>query len=747
MLSEKQNNEPAILHTLKNVFGFQTFLVNQEFIINSILNKQDVFAVMPTGGGKSLCYQLPAQMQHGTAVIISPLISLMKDQVDTALENGIPAAFMNSSLSTQEIADVYRMMKYNKIKLLYIAPERFAMPHFMGTLKTMPISLFAIDEAHCISEWGHDFRPDYLSLSLIPKMFPDIPIAAFTATATQRVQEDIINKIGLRSPDIIRASFNRPNLFYQVKRKSKVDLQILEFLREHPGESGIIYRTTRDSVMGTANFLVSRGIIALPYHAGLTTEERNKNQDAFNRDEASVIVATIAFGMGIDKSNIRFVIHADLPKNIESYYQETGRAGRDGVPALCILFFSRGDIPKIRYFIDQMTDEEERSIAMEKVNQMAGFAEHNVCRRKKLLNFFGEDYPLDNCSACDICSGDVEQIDITIDAQIVTSAISRTQQRFGTGHIIDIVTGADTKRIRDLRHNEIKTYGTGKHKDKKYWRFLVDELLAQGTIQVDGDRYPVLKLAKKGLDVLYGKEKITALKREEKIKTKKQQGKESALEEYDISLFEILRVLRKNIAAEHQVPPYVIFSDKTLHEMCRYYPVSLYDMRKISGIGNTKLERYGEVFVDEIKNFLHDNPEISRTGGQSDNRYESASHKKKKGETVEKTFELYTKGYSIKDMAKLRNLSSTTIVLHLEKLIQNGCNIDIDRFVDPLKRRKIEELFLELRQWNLNPVIEHFSGTVSYEEARLVRAFLVWGKQRKCIVPPLLPVEGYREMK
>ncbi len=747
MLSEKQNNEPAILHTLKNVFGFQTFLVNQEFIINSILNKQDVFAVMPTGGGKSLCYQLPAQMQHGTAVIISPLISLMKDQVDTALENGIPAAFMNSSLSTQEIADVYRMMKYNKIKLLYIAPERFAMPHFMGTLKTMPISLFAIDEAHCISEWGHDFRPDYLSLSLIPKMFPDIPIAAFTATATQRVQEDIINKIGLRSPDIIRASFNRPNLFYQVKRKSKVDLQILEFLREHPGESGIIYRTTRDSVMDTANFLVSGGIIALPYHAGLTTEERNKNQDAFNRDEASVIVATIAFGMGIDKSNIRFVIHADLPKNIESYYQETGRAGRDGVPALCILFFSRGDIPKIRYFIDQMTDEEERSIAMEKVNQMAGFAEHNVCRRKKLLNFFGEDYPLDNCGACDICSGDVEQIDITIDAQIVMSAISRTQQRFGTGHIIDIVTGADTKRIRDLRHNEIKTYGTGKHKDKKYWRFLVDELLAQGTIQVDGDRYPVLKLAKKGLDVLYGKEKITALKREEKIKTKKQQGKESALEEYDISLFEILRVLRKNIAAEHQVPPYVIFSDKTLHEMCRYYPVSLYDMRKISGIGNTKLERYGEVFVDEIKNFLHDNPEISRTGGQSDNRYESASHKKKKGETVEKTFELYTKGYSIKDMAKLRNLSSTTIVLHLEKLIQNGCNIDIDRFVDPLKRRKIEELFLELRQWNLNPVIEHFSGTVSYEEARLVRAFLVWGKQRKCIVPPLLPVEGYREMK
>ncbi len=738
MLSEKQKNEPAILHTLKNVFGFKTFLPNQEFITDNILNKQDVFAVMPTGGGKSLCYQLPAQMLHGTAVIISPLISLMKDQVDTALENGILAAFMNSSLSTQEIADVYRMMKYDKIKLLYIAPERFAMPHFLETLKTISISLFAIDEAHCISEWGHDFRPDYLSLSLIPKMFPDIPIAAFTATATQRVQEDIINKIGLRSPNIIRASFNRPNLFYQVKRKSKVDLQILEFLREHPGESGIIYRTTRDSVMGTANFLVSRGIIALPYHAGLTTVERNKNQDAFNRDKASVIVATIAFGMGIDKSNIRFVIHADLPKNIESYYQETGRAGRDGEPALCILFFSRGDIPKIRYFIDQMTDEKERSIAMEKLNQMAGFAEHNVCRRKKLLNFFGEDYPLDNCGACDICSGDVEQIDITIDAQIVMSAISRTQQRFGTGHIIDIVTGADTKRIRDLRHNEIKTYGAGKHKhkDKKYWRFLVDELLAQGAMQVDGDQYPVLKLAKKGLDVLYGNEQITALKRDD-IKAKKQVVKDNVCKEYDILLFEKLRVLRKNFAEEQQVPPYVIFSDKTLHEMCTYYPVTLSDMRRISGVGDVKLERYGEYFIREIQNYLNDNPGIISTDKQFANgamkipyhppleKGRKRNFKTKESSNIEKTYELYKKGLSLKDIARIRNLTVSTIAGHLERLVQNGYDIDIDRFVDRLKGQKIEELFLKLQQLNLNPVIKHFNGTVSYEEARLVRAFLL----------------------
>src|SRR4030043_966730 len=578
---------------------------------------------MPTGGGKSLCYQLPAQMMRGTAIVISPLISLMKDQVDAASENGISAAFMNSSLNTQKIADIYRMLKYNKLKLLYIAPERFAMAHFLETLKTIRVSLFSIDEAHCISEWGHDFRPDYLSLSVIPKMFPDVPVAAFTATATLKVQEDIIGKIGLRSPHIVRASFNRPNLFYQVIRKSKVDVQILEFLRAHPNDPGIIYRTTRDSVMDTADFLMSKGIAAIPYHAGLTTEERTRNQEAFNRDEAQVIVATIAFGMGIDKSNVRFIIHADLPKNIESYYQETGRAGRDGEPAHCLLFFSRGDIPKSRYFINQISDDMERTIAIEKLNQMAGYASHNVCRRKQLLNFFGEEYPASNCGDCDICAGNVELTDVTTDAQILISAISRTQQCFGAGHIIDIVTGADTKRIRELRHNEIKTYGAGKHKDKKYWRFLVDELIAQGAVHVDGDRYPVLKLAKKGLDVLYGNEQITTLKRESmrpdhgEIKAKKQAVKGVVYEEYDISLFEKLRVLRKNFAEEQQAPPNVIFSDKTLHKMCTHYPATLSDMRRISGVGDAKLERYGEYFIREIQNYLNDNPKITIPDRQS----------------------------------------------------------------------------------------------------------------------------------
>lgn len=593
--------------TLRTVFGFEDFRPNQEDIISSIVSGRDVFAVMPTGGGKSLCYQLPAKVMEGTAVVISPLISLMKDQVDAALENGITAAFMNSSMNADEVSDVYRMLKYKKIRLLYIAPERFVMPHFLETLKTFPISLFAIDEAHCISEWGHDFRPDYLSLSLIKKGFPDVPAAAFTATATRKVQEDIIERIGLRTPFIVRASFNRQNLFYQVKPKSKVESQILEFLMEHRGESGIIYRTTRSSVTETAGFLVSRGISALPYHAGLSSAERSRNQDTFNKDEAQVIVATIAFGMGIDKSNVRFVIHADLPKNIEGYYQETGRAGRDGEPARCLLFFSRGDIPKIRYFIDQITAEEERSIALKKLNQTVEYASHNVCRRKKLLGFFGEDYPQDNCGACDICTGSAEQIDITADARIMLSAISETRQRFGIGHTIDIVTGADTKRIRELKHNEMKTYAEGKTRDKKHWRFLVDELLAQDMIRQEGDPYPVLVLTPKGLDVISGKEKVAALKRMEAT-SKGRRPAGSVPDEYDKVLFDRLRVLRKRIAAEHQVPPYVIFSDKTLHEMCRHYPMTLSQMRSISGVGDAKLQRYGDDFILEIKKYKIDHP-------------------------------------------------------------------------------------------------------------------------------------------
>ncbi len=713
----------VMLDTLKRVFGFQDFRPNQEAIIKNILNKKDVFAVMPTGGGKSLCYQLPGKIMNGTTVVISPLISLMKDQVDAAVENGISAAFLNSSLKPQEMTDVYQMLRSQALELFYISPERFAMPDFLETLKAAPISLFAIDEAHCISEWGHDFRPDYLSLSNITKVFPHVPVAAFTATATPRVQDDIINKIGLRSPYIVRASFNRQNLFYQVERKTGVESQILKFLSEHTDESGIIYRTTRDSVINLADFLAEHGIKALPYHAGMTPEDRKKNQEAFSRDEAAVIVATIAFGMGIDKSNVRFIIHADLPKNIESYYQETGRAGRDGEPANCLLFFGRGDIPKLRYFIDQIPDDSERSIAIEKLNHTIRYASHNVCRRSQLLKYFGEDYPAENCGACDICVGTIEKVDITIDAQILMSAMSKTGQRFGIRYIIDIVTGADTKRIHELQHDRIKTYGAGKHKNKNHWRFLIDELLAQDVICQDGDQYPILKLTEKGDNVLYDREKVTALKRED-VKERRRAVSGREFEPYDEILFEKLRILRKKLADKHQVPPFIIFSDRSLHEMCRHYPAALPDMKKISGVGDAKLERYGDDFIMEIKTYLNENPHIPVPDRQSFALPVTMTQKKAKGETFEKTYELIKKGLSIEETAKTRNLSISTITAHLERLISNSRDIEIDRLVAPAKRAEIENLFLTLRTRSLSPVVEHLNGTVSYDEAKLVRAYL-----------------------
>jgi ATP-dependent DNA helicase RecQ len=722
MAEKLAENILPMFDTLKKVFGFQSFRPNQEEIIRSILDGKDVFAVMPTGGGKSLCYQLPAKILNGTAVVISPLISLMKDQVDAAVENRISAAFINSSLLPDEAAAVFRRLRNNSIELLYIAPERFAMPNFLETLKGIRISLFAIDEAHCISEWGHDFRPDYLSLSNIAKAFPEVPIAAFTATATRKVQDDIIAKLDLKEPFTVRASFNRQNLFYRVKSKRDLTSQIMEVLEKHAGEPGIIYRTTRDSVDGLSCFLSGQGIKALPYHAGLEQEQRKASQEAFSRDEVNVIVATIAFGMGIDKSNVRFVIHADLPKNIESYYQETGRAGRDGEPADCILFFGREDIPKIRYFIDQITDDTERDIALIKLNQVVRYASHNVCRRRQLLGYFGEDYKDKNCSACDICTGKVEKVDITIDAQIFMSAMSRTGQRFGIMHIIDIVTGADTKRIRELGHNRIKTFGAGKDKDKNHWRFIADELLAQDVIYQDGGTYPVLKVTEKGKSILFVEEKVSALKREE-IRKKPRKGKWSVFEDYDKALFERLRVLRKHLADEQQVPPYIIFSDKTLHEMCRRYPAALHEMATISGVGDAKLERYGDDFIKEIKNYLEENPDIPI----QENRFPDISSSrsgKPKGETFEKTHELFKQGLSIGEIAKTRNLAESTITSHIEQLIMEDKDIDIDRLVNPDERDKIGKLFLNLQSWQLKPVIEYFKGTVSYEDAKIVRAYM-----------------------
>ena len=618
MTSSASQIPPAddpLARALHEVFGFHAFRANQEEIVRAVLAGRDVFAVMPTGGGKSLCYQLPAHVMKGTCVVVSPLISLMKDQVDAAKEVGLAAELLNSSLEADERARVGRALARGELDLLYVAPERLAMDHFLPLLKSIPLCLFAVDEAHCISEWGHDFRPDYLTLSMLVKQFPHVPLAAFTATATQHVQQDIIERLGLREPHVTRASFDRPNLYYQVAAKTDADRQILAFLRAHSGESGIVYRTTRSSVEATATYLADRGIKALPYHAGLDAEVRKAHQDAFNRDQVQTIVATVAFGMGIDKSNVRYVIHGDLPKNIESYYQETGRAGRDGEPAHCLLLFNRGDAFKIRYFVDQITDEAERAIASGKLGDMLRLGSVNTCRRKQLLGYFGEELAEGGCEGCDVCRGTMEKVDATRDAQIVLSAIARTGQRFGAGHVVDVVIGAATERIRRLRHDELKTYGAGRDRKKPHWRRIVDDLLARECLAHSGGEYPVLVMTAKGADVLFGRAEFHVLRAEAApapARRKKSRAAPSApaapeappAGESDESLFDALRALRRALAQEQNVPPYIVFSDRTLREMARDAPRSRGQMREITGVGEKKLQRYGQAFLDAIGEFL-----------------------------------------------------------------------------------------------------------------------------------------------
>ena len=645
---------------LKDIFGFQSFLLNQEEIVHAILARRDAFVVMPTGGGKSLCYQLPSHIMDGTCIVISPLISLMKDQVDAAIANGLRASFLNSSLSASMKRDVERQLAAGALDLIYVSPERFAMPEFIATLKCVKLSFVAIDEAHCISEWGHDFRPDYLNLSTIVEDFPAVPVAAFTATATHRVQEDIVSKLGLRAPHIVRASFNRPNLFYKVIPKEKPGDQILRFVRAHAGEPGIIYRTTRKSVEQTSDMLTRQGIKALPYHAGLDDATRVRNQDAFNKDEVDVIVATIAFGMGIDKSNVRYVLHGDLPKNIESYYQETGRSGRDGEPAHCLLLFGYGDIPKIRFFIDAAPStppegrrnfagtspdeaEEQRRHAIKQLNDMVHYATVYACRRKQLLGYFGEEWPAARASiaanresdqtsriphpasrirceapCCDICSGEVENVDATQDAQIVMSAIARTGERFGINHIVSLVTGDATDRIRQLGHDRIKTFGVGQDRDTRHWRLMIDNLIAQGMLyQTPGD-YPVLQLQPESREVLFGDRKVNILKSRKLPPRSRRRGRRAGTRALHLTgtmgghneeLFDQLRALRKKLASEQGVPPYVVFSDKTLHEMCRVFPTTKIRMAGITGVGETKLARYGEAFTAAIREFLQLHPD------------------------------------------------------------------------------------------------------------------------------------------
>ena len=718
-------DDASLVKTLKTVFGFDGFKPNQKQIINAILNGRDCIAVMPTGGGKSLCYQLPALLMSGTCMVISPLISLMKDQVDTAVMTGLRAACITSAQAERERIRVFRRLTAGELDLLYVSPERFAMETFLNNLKRVPLCLVAIDEAHCISEWGHDFRPDYLYLSEIAKHFSKVPIAAFTATATHRVQQDIIRLLFLRSPYSVRASFDRPNLFYEVVPKNDVETQIIDFVQARKGEAGIVYRTTRKGVDATVAILADSGIDALPYHAGLEDTIRQHNQEAFNRDEVDVIVATIAFGMGIDKPNVRFIVHGDLPKNIEAYYQETGRAGRDGEPAHCVLFFGRGDIQKIRYFIDQVENRTEQDRLSASLNEMALYSGNTAkCRRRKILAYFGEEFTKHNCGACDVCTGSLEQIDITREAGMLLSAIVRTGQSFGASHIIDIICGANTKKIRNLGHEHLPTYGVGKGLTKRLWRQIVDNLLAEDIIRITDGKYPVLKLTDSASAVLKGGKTLTV----RRLKKAPQPQAVKQAQEGDPDLFERLRQLRRRLAHEHNVPPYVIFPDRTLQEMARKKPLNEDTMRTIYGIGETKLAAYCGAFIREIASYTgRQPPDKGRAPAVVSYRAPSQS-RDLCSQTVEATWELLQQKLDISEIALRRGLRERTVTDHIERLILDGRDVNIDRFVPPDIRYHIERIFPQLKTQFLREIVDTATIPVTFEQAKLARAWICSGK-------------------
>jgi ATP-dependent DNA helicase RecQ len=604
---------PNLLPLLKQYFGFSAFRPLQEEIMRDTLAGRDVFAVLPTGGGKSLCYQLPAMARPGLTVVVSPLIALMKDQVDALQAAGVPATFLNSSLAAGESRPRLRGLHTGEFRLLYVAPERLMLSGFLEDLKQWGVNLFAVDEAHCISEWGHDFRPEYRQLSTLRGLFPNVPMMALTATATERVRGDILEQLHLSDPACYVASFNRPNLTYRVTGKAGAYRQVLAFLRERPKESGIIYCQARKTTETLAEKLSADGVKAAPYHAGLTPKQRVQNQEAFLRDEVRVVCATIAFGMGINKPNVRFVIHQDLPKNIEGYYQETGRAGRDGLPGDCLLLFSPGDRIKYSRFIDEKPDPKERELARAQLEHIVHYAEAASCRRAFLLNYFGEIYTGEdgngNCGACDNCLAPRQTFDGTVAAQKFLSCVYRIREKSGFGvgiqHVVEVLCGAETERIRKWDHQTLSTYGIGTEHGRSEWAAIGRELVRLGYLVQDAERFNIAELTDAGREFLRARQKITLTKPVAAPAPAKHRAGEIACDEL---LFEKLRRLRKQLADERSVPAYIVFGDVTLRQMAREYPQSESELARISGLGEKKRREFGDVFLAEIAAHLKANP-------------------------------------------------------------------------------------------------------------------------------------------
>lgn len=719
---------PSPASILKETFGYDTFRPLQQEIIENVLAQKDTLAIMPTGGGKSLCYQIPSLLFNGLTVVVSPLISLMKDQVEQLRAFGVPALFINSTLSPREYQQNIDSVKRGAVKLLYVAPETLLTPRILSLLDSVQVDCLTIDEAHCISEWGHDFRPEYRQLVEVRKRFPKAVCLALTATATSRVRQDIRNTLKFSTNNEFVASFNRENLYIEVIRKREPVSQAISIINRYKDQSGIIYCFSRKQVDELAAYLASKNFSVRPYHAGLEDAERKQNQELFIRDDVQIIVATIAFGMGINKPNVRFVIHFDLPKSIEGYYQEIGRAGRDGLPAHCALLYSYSDAAKINYFIDQKEGEEKR-VAIEHLNAIVRFAEDELtCRRKPLLNYFGESYEADNCSNCDNCtSAPTALTDITVYAQKFLSCVKRAGEKFGAGHIADILLGSKNEKVMRWEHDKLSTYGIGGELTKKQWMHIARQLTSMGYLKQEGE-YHTLSLTSKAVETLKKREPVFGVVQEAGRARIKGQRTDV---EYNRELFEILRAKRKELADGERVPPYVIFSDKALVEMAAYYPRSENAMMKITGVGKVKLKQYGGLFMGLIKTFCEQN-NISAT---PDPAPQTTSGDSEVGERTRIIADGFDSGLSIHELAGRHGVTQGTIVEHLTKYVTAGNklrNADELRSMTSAKGEQIQlalSAFGESENLFLRPVFDKLNGELNYDELKILRLLYLTSRQ------------------
>jgi len=707
---------------LKTHFGYTDFRPLQQDIINTILSHKDALVLMPTGGGKSLCYQLPAMYFSGVTLVISPLIALMKDQVDSLKANGIPAACLNSTISFQEQRDIEQAVYRGDIKILYVAPERLALPSFQDYLKSLELSFIAIDEAHCISEWGHDFRPDYRNLHLLRRQFPHVPCIALTATATERVRLDIVKQLDLDAAPQFVASFNRENLHYHVEQKNKTFERVCDLLDKHRDVPVIIYCFSRKDTEKWAANLRVEGYDALAYHAGLEADVRRQTQDKFIRDEVPIIVATIAFGMGINKPDVRLIIHTSLPKTIEGYYQETGRAGRDGLKSDCVLFYSYGDKHKQDFFINQIEDEQERVHAREKLGQIIAFCESTVCRRAYILSYFGETWGEQNCGACDTCVTPRDLFDATEITQKILSAVIRTGERYGLTYVIDVLKGSKNKTVKERGHDQLSVFGIVQDMSKQDLRNIAQQVVGKGLLEQHGKEYPTFRMTDEGRVFLIEKKTLHLSKPKSQMAVGEREEKEI---DFDAALFERLRMVRKQVASDLAVPPFVIFGDKSLQEMAYYMPQDKTAFGAIFGVGAEKCDRFGAVFLDEIRQYQK---ETGKTGVEP-LRLRSTPKElslKRKGSTYDATKELLAQGLTFEAVAKKRGFALSTIIGHVEKLRAAGESVSLDH-VAPSGERfdRVKEAFQKTGSLSLSPVKELLGDEFSYEELRVGRLFLV----------------------